>query len=103
MQCSSKHYISYKLVNPQAISHTERYYQFDHYSLIHEDEVDKLDILRWWKLNELSYPVLSKMTRYILTITVSTVASKSVFSASNMVLDDEDLDLKKIFWKLSYA
>ena len=73
----------------------ERYYQFDHYSLIPEDEVDKLDILRWWKLNERSYPVLSKMARDLLTVLVSTVASESAFSAGNRVLDEQRSRLKE--------
>jgi len=36
----------------------EIYYQFDHYSLIPQDEIDNLDILQRWKVNERSYPIL---------------------------------------------
>ena len=39
---------SISTVNPHTTpAELERYYQFDHYSLIHADEVDNLDILRW--------------------------------------------------------
>lgn len=73
----------------------EIYYQFDHYSLISEDEVDNLDILRWWKLNERSYHVLSKMTQDLLTVPVLIVASESAFSACNRVLDERRSRLKE--------
>ncbi|KAL2512695.1 Zinc finger BED domain-containing protein DAYSLEEPER [Abeliophyllum distichum] len=73
----------------------EIYYQFDHYSLIPPDEVENLDVLEWWRLNERSYPVLSKMARDLLTVPVSTVASESAFSAANMVLDERRSRLKE--------
>ena len=54
------------------------------------DNLEKLgssDILDWWKLNASNYPILSKMTRGILAIPISIVASESAFSTSGRILD----------------
>ncbi|CAA0842969.1 Zinc finger BED domain-containing protein DAYSLEEPER [Striga hermonthica] len=45
------------------------------------------DILAWWKSHKEEYPVLSRLTRDVLTIQVSTVASESAFSAGGRVID----------------
>ncbi|GJR42959.1 zinc finger BED domain-containing protein RICESLEEPER 2-like protein [Tanacetum coccineum] len=45
------------------------------------------DILLWWKVNSLRFPILSLMARDLLAIPISTVASESVFSTSGRVLD----------------
>ncbi|KAF7150585.1 hypothetical protein RHSIM_Rhsim02G0186500 [Rhododendron simsii] len=45
-----------------------------------EDDSDKFDVLRWWKLNSSKYPIVSQMARDVLAIPVSTVASESAFS-----------------------
>ncbi|GKB73573.1 zinc finger BED domain-containing protein RICESLEEPER 2-like protein [Tanacetum coccineum] len=52
-----------------------------------EDESEKFDILNWWKVNSLRFPVLSLLARDVLAIPISTVASESVFSTSGRVLD----------------
>jgi hypothetical protein len=52
-----------------------------------ENSVD-FDILSWWKCNSARFPVLSKLTRDILAIPISTVASESAFSTSGRILDD---------------
>ncbi|XP_026445336.1 zinc finger BED domain-containing protein RICESLEEPER 1-like [Papaver somniferum] len=44
------------------------------------------DILSWWKLNAPKYPTLAKMTRDVLAVPVTSVASKPMFSASGRVL-----------------
>jgi len=44
-------------------------------------------ILYWWKDNQRSYPVLSKMARDLLAIPTSTVASESAFNTRGRVLD----------------
>ncbi|MCL7039739.1 hypothetical protein MKW94_005477 [Papaver nudicaule] len=46
-----------------------------------------LDVLAWWKLNELKYPILSKMARDILPIPVSTGSSESAFKIEGNKLD----------------
>ncbi|XVF74336.1 hypothetical protein PTKIN_Ptkin13bG0102300 [Pterospermum kingtungense] len=48
---------------------------------------DEFDVLHWWKVNSLRYPILSTMARDILAIPISTVASKSAFSTGGRVLD----------------
>ncbi|GJS67579.1 zinc finger BED domain-containing protein RICESLEEPER 2-like protein, partial [Tanacetum coccineum] len=46
----------------------------------------KFDILAWWKVNNLRFPIVSLMARDLLAIPVSTVASELVFSSSGRVL-----------------
>ena len=46
----------------------------------------QFDILLWWKLNEVKYPVLQTIARDILAIPVSTVASESAFSYSGRLV-----------------
>ncbi|KAL4323203.1 hypothetical protein GQ457_11G021380 [Hibiscus cannabinus] len=41
---------------------------------------DSFDILAWWSVQTNNYPILMSMTRDILAISVSTVASESAFS-----------------------
>ncbi|GKE59258.1 zinc finger BED domain-containing protein RICESLEEPER 2-like protein, partial [Tanacetum coccineum] len=41
----------------------------------------------WWKQNEARFPVIAAMTRDILAIPASTVASESAFSTGGRVLD----------------
>ncbi|OMO74048.1 putative Zinc finger, BED-type [Corchorus capsularis] len=45
------------------------------------------DVLGWWKMNRSRFPILSYMTRDVLTVPVSTVASESAFSTGGRVLD----------------
>ncbi|KAF7116969.1 hypothetical protein RHSIM_RhsimUnG0008700 [Rhododendron simsii] len=52
-----------------------------------EDDSDKFDVLRWWKLNSSKYPIVSQMARDVLAIPVSTVASESAFSTGGRVID----------------
>ena len=46
----------------------------------------QFDILLWWKLNGVKYPLLQTITRDILAISVSTVASESAFSSSGRLV-----------------
>ncbi|PIA43528.1 hypothetical protein AQUCO_01900132v1 [Aquilegia coerulea] len=50
---------------------------------------EDFDVLNWWKANTLKFPRLSKMARGILSIPVTTVASKSSFSAGHRVISDD--------------
>ncbi|KAJ1688149.1 hypothetical protein LUZ63_019539 [Rhynchospora breviuscula] len=47
---------------------------------------DDFDILSWWKMKEPRFPVLAQLTRDILAVPISTVASESAFSISGRVL-----------------
>jgi hypothetical protein len=47
---------------------------------------EHFDILAWWKLKSPKYPVLAKLTRDILAVPISTVASESTFSFSGRTL-----------------
>ncbi|KAJ1689265.1 hypothetical protein LUZ63_013420 [Rhynchospora breviuscula] len=47
---------------------------------------DDFDILGWWKMKEPRFPVLAQLTRDILAVPISTVASESAFSTSGRVL-----------------
>ena len=55
------------------------------YLLDNFKKLGSFDILDWWKLNASKYPILSKITRDILAITISTIASESIFSISGRV------------------
>ncbi|KAL4583619.1 hypothetical protein LXL04_008198 [Taraxacum kok-saghyz] len=46
------------------------------------------DILSWWKLNGLRYPIVAQMAKDILGIQISTVASESTFSTGRRVITD---------------
>src|SRR5262249_25455248 len=54
---------------------------------INDDEC--FDILKWWKENSRTYPILSTIARDILMVPVSTVASESAFSAGGRTLDEK--------------
>jgi hypothetical protein len=45
------------------------------------------DALAWWKCNALKYRILSKMARDFLVVSISTVGSKSSFSAGRRVIE----------------
>ena len=46
----------------------------------------QFDILLWWKLNGVKYPVLQTIARDILAIPVSTVALESAFNSSGRLV-----------------
>ncbi|XP_031111928.1 zinc finger BED domain-containing protein DAYSLEEPER-like [Ipomoea triloba] len=56
-------------------------------NIVEDGENGEFDVLRWWKLNSDRFPILSKMARDVLTVTISTVAFESAFSTSGRVLD----------------
>lgn len=49
---------------------------------------NSFDILAWWRINGLKYPILSRMARDVLSVPVSTVASESAFSCAKRILDE---------------
>jgi hAT family C-terminal dimerisation region len=48
---------------------------------------DDFDILAWWKLKTPKYLNLARLTRDILVVPISTVASESYFSTSGRTLN----------------
>ncbi|KAL6141558.1 hypothetical protein ACLB2K_059846 [Fragaria x ananassa] len=56
-----------------------------------EERLDRktkeFDVLSWWKMEQLRYPVLGHLACDVLTIPISTVASESAFSIAGRVLD----------------
>ena len=46
----------------------------------------EFDILLWWKVNGPKYPALARLTRDVLAVPISTVASEATFSNSGRVL-----------------
>ncbi|WOL08587.1 zinc finger BED domain-containing protein RICESLEEPER 2-like [Canna indica] len=53
-----------------------------------DPEADDVDVLKWWSVNSGRYPILASMSREILAILISTVASESTFSTGGRVLDE---------------
>ncbi|XP_050238141.1 zinc finger BED domain-containing protein RICESLEEPER 2-like [Mercurialis annua] len=51
------------------------------------EDVEELDILKWWKLNSERFPILARMAQDILAVPISTVASESTFSTGGRILD----------------
>ena len=47
---------------------------------------DEFDILTWWKVKSAKYPVMARLTRDVLAVPISTVASESTFSTSGRIL-----------------
>ncbi|XP_074347091.1 zinc finger BED domain-containing protein RICESLEEPER 3-like [Apium graveolens] len=48
---------------------------------------DHFDILQWWKMNSVKFPILSKIAKNVLGMPISTVASESAFSTGGRVID----------------
>ena len=57
-----------------------------------EDNED-FEILEWWKKQQIKYLVLSIIARDVLTVHVSTVASKAAFSAGGRVVSKKRCNL----------
>lgn len=51
------------------------------------DRHQELDILHYWKSNELRFPVLTMLARDVLSIPLTTVASEAAFSNGSRVVD----------------
>ncbi|XP_057797482.1 zinc finger BED domain-containing protein RICESLEEPER 2-like [Salvia miltiorrhiza] len=50
-------------------------------------EPGHFDVIMWWKLNSQKFIILSKMACDVLSIPITTVASKSAFSACGRVIE----------------
>ena len=44
--------------------------------------------MQWWQAHKLTYPVLSILSRDVLTVPVSTVSSESAVSLSGRILEE---------------
>ncbi|KAF3664817.1 hypothetical protein FXO37_11329 [Capsicum annuum] len=53
-----------------------------------EDRRRWINTLDWWRSNETQYPVLSRLAREILNVSISTVTLESVFSQGRQQLGD---------------
>ncbi|KAI3985217.1 hypothetical protein MKX01_036945 [Papaver californicum] len=52
------------------------------------DDIENFDVLDWWKSNEKRYPLLSCITRDVLEVQASTIASEPAFSLGKHILSD---------------
>ncbi|KAK2656874.1 hypothetical protein Ddye_009926 [Dipteronia dyeriana] len=62
-------------------------YHSTNLEFIGDDDVDKFDILHWWREHEKHFPILSIIAKQILATPVSTVAVEQEFSAGGNILD----------------
>ena len=53
--------------------------------IVDEDD-GNVEILAWWRIQSITFPILSKMVRDILDIQASSVALEAVFSATRFQL-----------------
>ncbi|GJX68223.1 zinc finger BED domain-containing protein RICESLEEPER 2 [Tanacetum coccineum] len=60
------------------------------------EEFDNLDILGWWKERESQFLVLAAMTRDLLSVQASTVASESAFSVRGRVISPQRTKLTPV-------
>ncbi|KAK1412859.1 hypothetical protein QVD17_34428 [Tagetes erecta] len=63
-----------------------RYSGTDYTSTMSANDIDSFNILAWWKVREVVFPVLSAMARDLLSSQASTVALESAFSTSGRVI-----------------
>jgi hypothetical protein len=78
-----------KVKKKETISEIERYLSEE----LHPRRKD-FDILQWWEMHSIKYPVLSCIARDLLAIQASTVASESSFSAGGRIISDHRTRVK---------
>lgn len=78
-----------KVKKKETTSEPERYLSEE----LHPRRKD-FDILQWWEMHSIKYPVLSCIARDLLAIQASTVASESSFSAGGRIISDHRTRLK---------
>lgn len=69
-----------------ASSELGRYLGTNWIATITPEEFENFDILVWWKEREPQFPILAAMTRDLLSVQASTVASESAFFVSGRIL-----------------
>nr|CAD41700.2 OSJNBa0010D21.2 [Oryza sativa Japonica Group] len=60
---------------------------------IHHEAQD-FNVLGWWNDHKITYPVLLKLARDVLTVPVSTVSSESAFSLCGRIIEDRRTTLR---------
>ncbi|XP_060202664.1 zinc finger BED domain-containing protein RICESLEEPER 2-like [Lycium barbarum] len=70
-----------------AKSEFEKYIGEEQEPIDENETAIEFSILRWWKVNAPRFPVLSELTRDVLAIPISSVASECAFSTGGRVLD----------------
>jgi hypothetical protein len=53
----------------------------------------KFDLLGWWKVNLLCFPILAKLAQQILITPMTSIASESAFSTGGRILSDSRTQL----------
>ena len=74
--------------SPNNTTNIDRYLSVE---IIPFEDNEDFDILEWWKKQQIKYPVLSIIVRDVLTVSVSTVASKAAFSAGGRVVSKKEM------------
>ena len=80
-------------VDPSSRCNLSKYLDTDYCSHISPNEVKNFDIMKWWKSHKFTFPILSKMTRDLLTPSVYTIASESSFSIAANIIGDRRITL----------
>lgn len=52
-----------------------------------EKRDEKLDVLSWWKLHSVKFPILAQVAKHVLAMPISTFASESAFSTGGRIID----------------
>ena len=76
-------------VGPSSRCDLSKYLDTDYRSYLSPNEVKNIDIMKWWKSHEFTFPMLSKMARDLLIPPMSTVASESSFSIDANIIGDK--------------
>ena len=76
-------------VGPSSRCDLSKYLDTGYCSYLSLNEVKNIDIMKWWKSHEFTFPVLSKMARDLLTLSVSTVSLQYIFSIVANIIGDK--------------
>ena len=76
--------------SPNNTTNIDRYLSVETISF---EDNENFDILELWKKQQIKYPVLSIIARYVLTVLVSTVASEAAFNAGGRVVSKKRYNL----------
>ena len=75
-------------VGPSSRCDLSKYLDTGYCSYLSPNEVKNIDIMKWWKSHEFTFPVLSKMARDLLTLSMSTVSLQYIFSIVANIIGD---------------